>query len=79
MKRILIIFFVSIFLMSCEDSKKEGWPNYFPEAKTKAAAAAAEKQMAAAAEKQMKIKNQAIFDRNVASIRAFVQGFRIRI
>ena len=75
MKRILIIFFVSIFLMSCEDSKKDGWPNYFPEAKTKAAAAAAEKQMAAAAEKQMEIKNQAIFDRNVASIRAFVQGF----
>ena len=75
MKRILIIFFVSIFFMSCEDSKKDGWPNYFPEAKTKAAAAAAEKQMAAAAEKQMKIKNQAIFDRNVASIRAFVQGF----
>ena len=30
--------------------------NYFPEAKVKAAAAAAEKQMAAAAEKEMKIK-----------------------
>ena len=75
MKRVLIIFFVSIFLMSCEDSKKDGWPNYFPEAKAKAAAAAAEKQMATAAEKEMKIKNQAIYDRNVASIRAFVQGF----
>ena len=75
MKRILIIFFVSIFLMSCEDSKKDGWPNYFPEAKTKAAAAAAEKQMVAAVEKEMKIKNQTIFDRNVASIRAFVQAF----
>ena len=67
MKRVLIIFFVSIFFMSCEDSKKDGWPNYFSEAKAKAAAAAAEE--------EMKIENQAIFDRNVASIRAFVQGF----
>ncbi len=41
MKRVLIIFFVSIFFMSCEDSKKDGWPNYFSEAKAKAAAAAA--------------------------------------
>ena len=72
MKRVLIIFFVSIFFMSCEDSKKDGWPNYFSEAKAEAAAAAA---AAAAAEEEMKIENQAIFDRNVASIRAFVQGF----
>ena len=72
MKRVLIIFFVSIFFMSWEDSKKDGWPNYFSEAKAKAAAAAA---AAVAAEEEMKIENQAIFDRNVASIRAFVQGF----
>ena len=71
MKRVLIIFFVSIFFISCEDSKKDGWPNYFSEAKAKAKAEVE----AATAEKEMKIKNQTIFDRNVASIRAFVQAF----
>jgi len=67
MKRVFILFFTTIFFMSCEDARKDGWPNYFPNAK-------AEAEAEAAAEKE-KIRNSRIYDRNVASIRAFVQGF----
>jgi hypothetical protein len=50
MKRICILFFVSSFLMSCQDSNKT--------------------EVDSGAE-----KNQEIYDRNVASFRAFVKGF----